>query len=203
MTKPKFIFPAAAFFLVCLFSFTASSAQTNPQTRQAEPSYEVVLQVLTASDAAADKSVVPQTLSNVVKKLKTTYPFSNYRVASTYLQRVANTGNIDFRGASNEANQDIYAPVFSDWSFNQLLAFPYTEPQNFVSIRNFKFGQRVPIKTAGVNDKSSFVVSYEAIGLSMQMLNLPVNTPTVIGTLSTPKSGELMFLILTVKPVEE
>ena len=205
MNKPKTVFSIAAFFFVCLCGLTNSFAQ-NP-IKQAEPSYEVVLQVLIASDTATDKSAaVPQALSNVVKKLKTNYSFSNYRVASTYFQRVANTGDMQFKGVSNEPNQDIYAPVFSEWSFGQLINMPDSKGQNSISIQNFRFGQRVPVKTANFNGesgKSNSVLNYEAVGLTMQKLSLPLNTPTTIGNLSASKPDEMMFLVLTIKPVEE
>ncbi len=206
MNKPKFIFSTATFFLVCLLSFATSFAQT-PVRQQSEPSYEVVLQVLIASNTASDKSVaVPQTLSNVVKKLRTNYTFSNYRLASTYLQRVANTGDMQFKGVSNEPNQNIYAPVFSEWMLGRLTNMPDSNGQNSISIQNFRFGQRVPIKTASFKDdsgKSNDVTNYEAVGLTMQKLSLPLNMPTTIGNLSTSKLDEMMFLVLTVKPVEE
>ncbi|HXG86072.1 MAG TPA: hypothetical protein VNI84_18780 [Pyrinomonadaceae bacterium] len=195
MTKPKFIFIVAAFFLVCLVCSIDSFGQA-PNKQQTEPSYEVVLQVLIASNAANDKSTVPPTLSNVVKKLKTTYSFSNYRVASTYLQRVANTGTVEFRSVSTETNQNNFAPIFSDWTLNGLQSLINQRGQNSIQFQSFRFGQRIPIRTA------SGVVNYEQVGLTIQRFGLPENTPTVIGTLSTSKSDELMFLILTVKPTE-
>lgn len=205
MFKLNFIISAAAFLLVC-FSVNSPAQEAPRAKRQTERSYEMVLQILTASDSAADsRQAVPQTLSGVVKKLKNTFAYSNYRLTSTYLQRIANTGNMDFKGVSAEPNKDVYAPVFSDWTIGQLTAFPYIEPQNFVSIQNFRFGQRIPVKTGGFqeNNKSNSPVNYEAIGLSTQKIDLPVNTPTLIGTLSTSKSDELLFLILTVKPTDE
>lgn len=208
MNKPKFIVSVAAFFLACLLNLTNSFAQV-PTNQQTQPSYEVVLQVLNASNNVADKSnaVVPQTLSSVVKKLKTNYTFSNYRLSLTYLQRVANTGNLEFRGVSNEPNQDVYVPIFSEWSIRQLLTLPDARGQNSITIENFRFGQRVPVRNGASltdqNGKSSAVINYEHIGLTMGRLNLPVNTPTVIGNLSTSKPDEVMFLILTVKPAQE
>ena len=206
MNKPKLIFSTATFLFVCLLSFTTSFAQT-PTKQQSESSYEVVLQVLIASNSAADKSaVVSQTLSNVVKKLKANYTFSNYRVASTYLQRVANTGDMQFKGISNEPNQNVYAPIFSEWMLGRLTNMPDSNGQNSISIQNFRFGQRVPIKIATLRDdngKSNDVTNYESVGLTMQKLSLPINTPTAIGNLSTSKSDEMMFLVLTVKPVED
>jgi hypothetical protein len=203
MNKPNFIFIAAAFSLVCLFS----AANSFGQSQQPQTSYEVVLHVLTASNAASDKSIaVPQSLSNVVKKLKNNYSFANYRVSSTYLQRIANTGNMEFKGISNEPNQDVYAPIFSEWTLGQLISLPDATQQNSILIQNFRFGQRVPVKTANYKDesgKSNAVLNYEAVGLSLQKLILPVNVPTIIGNLSTSKADELTFLILTIKPTEE
>lgn len=205
MNKPKFIFSIAAFLFLCLLGFTTSFAQS-PTRQQSESSYEVLLQVLIASNTAAPNSTaVPQTLSSVVTKLRTNYSFSNYRLTSTYLQRIANRGNLEFKGVSNEPNQDVYAPIFSEFTLGQLTNSPDAGGQNSISIQNFRFGRRVPIKTADYKDdtgKSNAVVNYESVGLSMQKLNLSLNTPTIIGNLSTSKTDELMFIVLTIKPIE-
>lgn len=199
MTKSKTIFTTAAFFIVCLLSLTNSFAQTETKQRQAEPSYEVVLHILTASNTASEKTSIPQTLSNVVKKLKTIYSFSNYRLDSTYLQRVANTGNIEFKSVSNEANQsqDNYIPIFSEWTLGGLQSLPNSKGQNSIQFQNFRFGQRVPIRT------QTGVFNYEQIGLTMQRFGVPENVPTIVGSLSTVKPNELMFLVLTVNPAQE
>jgi hypothetical protein len=198
MNKPKFIFSIAAFFFICLLSFSTSFAQTENQPKQAEPSYEVVLHVLAASNIANDKTSVPQSLSNVVKKLKTTYTFSNYKLASTYLGRIANTGNFEFKIVSNEAsqNQENYVPIFSEWSLGALRNLPNEKGQNSIQFQSFRFGQRVPVKT------SAGVVNYEQIGLTMVKFSVPENVPTIVGSLSAAKPDELMFLVLTVKPAE-
>lgn len=199
MNKPKIRFLIFTFLTVGLFGSTFSFAQADSKPQQqAEPSYEVVLQILTASNVAADNKSVPQTLSGVVRKLKTIYPFSNYQLILTYLQRTVNTGDAQFSGVSSAAgqNQENYAPVFSEWTIGQLRSLLNERGQNSIQLQNFRFGQRVPIRTA------SNVVNYEQIGLKMTKLSLPENTPTVIGSLSTSKADELMFLVLTVKPTD-
>jgi len=202
MNKPRFAFSVAVLFIICLIAAAESFGQN-----QQQPSYEVVLHVLTASNTAGGNSaVVPQSLETVVKKLKTNYSFSNYRLSSTYFQRVANTGNMEFKGISNEPNQDVFAPIFSEWSLGQLLTLPDSRGQTAISIQGFRFGQRVPVKTSSSTDqvgKSNSVLNYENVGLFLQKLNLPVGAPTIIGNLSTSKADELVFLILTVKPTEE
>lgn len=197
MNKPKTIFTITAFFIVCLLNLTNSFAQTDAQTRQAEPSYEVVLHILTASNSAGGRQSIPQPLVNVVKKLKNTYSFSNYHLDSTYLQRTA--GSIEFKSVSNvlNQNQESFTPTFSDWSLVGIKSFPLAQEKKLIQFQSFRFGQRVPIRT------STGVVNYEQIGLSIQKISLPENVPTIIGSLSTSKPDELMFLVLTVKPTEE
>lgn len=206
MTKPSFIFPAAVLFIVCFIGAVSISAQASAPVRQAEPNYEAVLHVLSASNnASADSAAAPQALSNVVRKLKSNYAFTNYRVTSTYFQRVANAGNMEFKGVSTEPNQDAFAPVFVDWTLGQLQNLPDAKGQNSIQIQNFRFGQRVPVRTSTVTDasgKTNAVVNYEYVGLSMQKIGLPLDTPIVIGNLHSSKPGEMAFLVLTVKPVD-
>lgn len=207
MNKPKFIFLIAAFLLVGLLSPAAAFGQTENPSPRAEPSYEVVLQILVASSGAADKNNVPQELSNIVRKLKTTYALPNYRLTSTYLQRIANTGNVEFKSISTlpAQNQNVDAPVFSEWTLGRLQTMTGANGGSAIQLQNFRFGQRVPVRTASLRSDggSTPVINYESIGLTMQKLNLSANVPTVVGSLSTSNPEELMFLVLTVKLAEE
>lgn len=198
MTKLKIISTTAAFCIVFLLSLTNTFAQTQPKP-QAETSYDVVLHILTASNNSGDKSSVPTTLSNVVKKLKTIYSFTNYRLDSTFLQRVANNGSIDFKSVDNTPtqNQENRPQSFFDWSLLGLQILPNASGQNLIQFQSFRFGQRVPIRTTtdGFN--------YEQIGLTIQRFSMSENVPTIIGSLSTSNPNELTLLILTVKPAQE
>ncbi len=203
MNKLTFIF-FATFFLVGLMCPTFSFAQTDKA--QADVSYEVVLQILIASNTG-DKTNLPPVLSGAVKRLKNDYAFSNYRLNATYLQRIANTGSVEFKTISNETaqNPNTYAPVFMEWTIGQLSNLPNDKGQNSIQLRNFRFGQRVPVimgSSKTENGNSAPIINYEQIGITMQKLSLPENVPTIIGSLSTSKADELMFLILTVKSAE-
>ncbi len=90
MNQPKISFFLAAFFVVCL-SLNASFAQT-PPNKLSEPSFNIILQTVIASNDGG-KSDMPAALSGIVKKLKAEFPFSNYRLASTSIQRIANKGS--------------------------------------------------------------------------------------------------------------
>ncbi len=208
MNKPKFIFKFFLFLLV--LSAGNTFAQTETKQPQADPCYEVVLQILIASNNAAEKNAVPPTLSNVVKKLKTLYAFSDYRLTTTFLQRMSNS--IEYKSLLNDfsQNQDktspaFSEPVFSEWSLRNLRNLPSANGRNSLQFELFKFGTRIPVMTERVKDeggKTVPVVSYESVGITTTRFSLNENEPTVIASLATSKPDELMFLVLTVKPVE-
>jgi hypothetical protein len=204
MNKPKFIFK----FFLFLLALSASSifAQTDAkQPQQADPCYEVILQVVIASNNAAEKNAVSPSLSNVVKKLKTLYAFSDYRLTTTFLQRTSNS--IEYKSLLNDfsQDQDKSTPVFSEWSLRNLRNLPDSAGRKSLQFEVFKFGARVPVTTERTKDESGKivpVVNYESIGIMTSRFSLNENEPTVIGSLATSKPDELMFLILTVKPAE-
>ena len=200
MNKSKITFPIAALLFICLLGLTNAFAQTeNPRPQPpVEPSYDVVLHTLTASNKLNDKTSIPASLSNIVRKLKTIYSYSNYRLDSTYVERVANTGNVNFKTVSypEGQNQDNFTPIFSEWSLTGLRNSSEGQKTNLIQFQNFSFGQRIPIKTAAGS------VNYEQIGINTKF-SLTENMPTVVGSLSTFKPDELIFLILTVKAAQD
>jgi len=203
MNKPKFIFKFFLFLLV--LSVTNTFAQTETKQPQADPCYEVVLQILIASNNTAEKNAVPPTLSTVVKKLKTLYAFSDYRLTTTFLQRTSNS--IEYKSLLNDfsQNQEKTAPVFSEWSLRSLRNLPNSAGRNSLQFEVFKFGTRIPVTTERVKDeggKTVPVVNYESVGITTTRFSLNENEPTIIASLATSNPDELMFLVLTVKPVE-
>ncbi len=196
MTKLKSAFSIAAFVFVLLLNSTASVAQ-NPPKIQSEPSFDVVVQTIVASNNPIDKSDVPQMLAGVIKKLKTDFSFSNYRLASTYMQRVANLGNVEFKGVSNDAsqNQEKNSATFSDWSLVGLESLLDEKGQATLQVQRFRFGQRVPVATGSV-------VTYESVGFTTKF-SLTKNVPTVVGSVTTATPDELMFVVLTVKSADQ
>ncbi len=205
MNKSKTFFSIVALFIFCLANAAASTfAQTENKPPPADPVYEVILHTLVASNNAGGKTDVPQTLSGAIKKLKTNYAFSSYRVTSTYLQRVAGGGNIDYKSVVNRLSQtQNTSPIFSDWSLYGLRSLEDSKGQSSIQFQSFRFGQRVPV-TTGIKDengKVSSMVNYEQIGLTLNKSGLPISEPTVIGSLATA-DDELMFLVLTVNLTE-
>lgn len=199
MNKPKFF----VFTLLFLFGLTNAFAQTEPEKNTIEPSYEVVLHVVVASDNPSEKGKLPPQLSGVIGRLKNDYAFSNYTLAATFLERMSASGVIGHTGILNQLKQaNDEKMYFSDWGLSGLKAGKDEKGKALVQFQTFNFGAKVPVVTtiSGKGDGGE-IINYENIGVRITKFNLPENAPTIIGSLSTPKTDEFIFLILTVRPV--
>lgn len=202
MNRLNFIFK----LVLCLAVFTTAanvSAQTETKPpAAAEPTYEIVLQLLNASNAPSRNADAPA-LAALVKRLKTLYAFSDYRVTTTFLQRTSNS--VEYKSVTNDFSQSANqsAPAFSDWSLRSLRLVADAEGRKLIQFDSFRFGARIPITVQNLSDgKSLPVTSYEPIGISNTRFTVRENEPTVLGSLATSSADELTFLVLTVKPVE-
>jgi hypothetical protein len=197
--------PLRLLVFVCLFSAAAAIsalAQTDDRTR-GEASYEVTLQVLLGSNDAGARSELPGKLENVTRQLRSTFGFTNYRVASTFFARVGNNGNFEYKSTADLQGRESTdeALTFLNWS---LISFRKVD--NGFRAQSFKFGSQVPVRTATAKDESgkqSFVVNYESIGLSLSNIGVPVNVPTLLGTLTMPRTSGMLFLVMTANPADK
>ena len=183
--------------LLLLLSTTFLFGQ--PPAPQLEPSYEVALQVVIGSNDTAARADLPASLTSISRQLKNTFQFQNYRLANTFIGRVSNTGNIEYKSVSNifgEPTEGGDAPAFLEWSLGTFHAMPAG-----FQARSFRFGARIPVVTRQTKDTAP-MLAYESIGLTMNTIGLPINRPTLVGTLSLPKTSGTVFLIATIKPVE-
>jgi hypothetical protein len=180
----------------------ALSVSAQPEATQLEPSYDVALHVVIGSNDGAARAELPGNLASIAKQLKGNFAFTNYRLANTFFGRISNTGTVEYKSVSNILGQetDADSPTFFEWSMNN-----FRVVQNGFQARGFRFGARVPVRTGTVKDAtgaSSPVVNYESVGLSMNMIGLPANTPTLVGTITLPKTAGTIFLVALVKTPE-
>lgn len=190
------------FLLSILLLVSSAVAQADPRN-PIEPSYDVVLQLVIGTDDRASGQPLPQNLSGVTRQLRGNYPFAEYRLANTYLGRIANGGNFEFKSVSTIFGRGVESetPSFLEWSLNGLRSGPNAAGKNDLSV-GFRFGARVPIRvsTRDEGGKQFPVFNYEPIGLNSARVTMPENTPTVLGTLSLPGTNATMFVVLTFKP---
>lgn len=191
------------FSLLSVALLSVAFASNAAAQQQLEPSYEVALQVLIGSNDTGARGELPSSLSTIAKQLKNNFSFNNYRLANTFLGRVSNNGNIEYKSVSNVFGEESNAEgpqSFLEWSLVNFQVY-----QTGLQARQFRFGARIPVRTmgsAGEGGKTVPIVSYEHIGLSVNTIGVPVNKPTLIGTINLPRSSGTMFLVATIKPAE-
>ena len=200
MNLSKHLFSLAIFAIFIAGSIGTAFGQTDaPGTQQAEPTYEVFLHVVVGSNDAGAGTELPQSLSNLTRSLRGNFPFSNYRLANTFVGRISNNGTIEHKSVSNILAQqtDGESQTSLEWSLANFRAM-----QNGFQARSFRFGARVPIRVGTTQNPGGGVtpiVNYESVGLTMNTIGLPANMPTLIGTISLPKTTGTMFLIATIR----
>ncbi len=174
---------------------------------QVEPSYNISLQLVIGSNDAQTRPDLPAELNNVSRQLKSSFTFTNYRLASTFLGRISNTGNFEYKSTSNIFGQESSGATqsFIEWSAVQFRAMPNAAGQTGFQTQSFRFGARVPVLIAERKDeggKALPVYNYEQIGLNLSKVGLSQNTPTLIGTLNLPGTTGTIFLVMTVRSAD-
>lgn len=183
-------------------------AQSDSSRSRLEPSFEAVLQVVVASNDTAEGVALPGNLRAVAGALKTNYGFTNYRLYNTLVGRIGNNGTLDYKSVSSSVGQleDSDTPTFFEWTLGSLVSAPDAKGQAAYQAQPFRFGARVPVKVSnfavGDSGRTVSTVNYEPVGLTVNRLSLAENTPTLIGSLSLPKTTGTLFLVLTIRPVE-
>jgi hypothetical protein len=184
---------------ICLLCFITGAYAQSDQ-RSPESSFEITLSVLAGSNDSSQKGELPATLSPIARQLRSTFGFTNLRLADTYVGRIGNNGNIQYKSLANiDAAPRSDTPSFLDWQISGLRNAANGAP-NSVYIASFRFGARVPV-VIGPSANSS-PVQYEGIGLTVDRMTATVNSPVLIGTVALPKAdGGRVFLVLNVTPV--
>lgn len=193
--KPKFIFTIAVLSLFCLASSANSFAQQDA-AKQAAPNYKIYLDTIIATNNAGDNKKLSASLSNALRDVKSD-AFSDYYLFSNSFERIGVGGQVthnSFYDSLGQRKIDKYS-VYSSWTLGKLKEFSDEKERNVIQFDNFTYQARVPNQTATV-------VSFEDIRLYISNFNVPQNTPTLIGSLSIPKSDEMLYFVLTVKPAE-
>ena len=200
MNQLKSIFTSV--FVLCLI--VISSAALYGQ--QVEPSYEISLQLVIGSSDTADRSELPTELAAVSRQLKRRYSFASYKVATTFLGRISNTGTFQYQSVANISGKEYTpgSPTFLDWSVSEFRSMPTSKGQTGFQAQSFRFGAKVPVVTGAREEagKSSPIINYESIGLSLNKIGLSENVPTLIGTINLPGTSGTICLVMTVRSAD-
>lgn len=203
MYKPniiiKFILPVA------LIVLGGVSAPIYAQSGS-DPSYEATLHVLIGSDDTTQRSDLPKSLEAVAGQIRDNFNFKSYRLMNTYYGRLANSGSLEYKSVSSLKNVSTEpdAPTFLDWQLANFKSEPAAAGGNPLSMQLFRFGARVPVIVSQIptgDGKERPVTNYETVGLTLNRLSISEDAPTLVGTISLPRTTGTVFLVLTIKRV--
>jgi hypothetical protein len=214
MKKRKFL-SAMLLVLCAALCLTSGSLNIQAQTAQAdtkqaeaqvdETNLDTQLYLIVGTNQDVGDAKLPSSLDGIVKQLRATLPFKNYRLAATLINRVKNEGRLDLSwiggplasapGAS-PAN-----PSFSQFKVRQVKLVRNSEGQQLVQMAGFNFGARFSIQTGAAIAANGAVApsfSYENTGLATD-ISMREGEPVIVGTLNIGPSGDAIILVVSAK----
>ena len=198
-------FLIAMLLLVCVAAGRSVQAQAAQDTAD-DANLETQLYLIVGTNQDADDGKLPAALDNVVKQLRATLPFKNYRLAATLINRVKNQGRLSLSwiggplASPNGAASNV-TPSFSQFNVREVKLIRNTENQPVVQMLGFNFGARVPIQTPGAIAANGAVapsVAYENTGVSTD-ISMRESEPVIVGTLNVGPSGDAIILVVSAK----
>ena len=200
----KQMFLSALLLALCLVSAGLTVQAQSPDPDEANLDTQLYLIVGTNQDV--DEPRLPATLDNVVKQLRASLPFKNYRLAATLINRVKNEGRLDLSwiGGPLAAQSGVASsttPSFSQFKVRQVKLLRNSENQSVVQMLGFSFGARIPIQTPGAiaaNGAVAPIVNYENTGLATD-ISMRESEPVIVGTLNVGPSNDAIILVVSAK----
>jgi len=200
--------------LVVTSSSVSSLAQGFPQVSDQEKAsdskniqvnLDTQLYLIVATNQDVEDSRLPATLDSVVKQLRASLPFRNYRLAATLVNRVMNGGRLDLRWVGGAfgapAAASATTPSFSEFKVRTVTLTSNTEGQSVVQMAGFSYGARIPIQVGAVASSgvpAAPVINYENTGLNTD-ISMREGEPVVVGTLNAGPSGDAIILVVSAK----
>jgi len=193
--------------LVLLVAAGRSVQAQAAQDTADDANLETQLYLIVGTNQEADDSKIPAALDNVVKQLRATLPFKNYRLAATLINRVKNQGRLSLSWiggplASPSGAATNVTPSFSQFNVREVKLIRNTENQPVVQMLGFNFGARIPIQTAigavAANGAVPPTVAYENTGVSTD-ISMRESEPVIVGTLNIGPSGDAIILVVSAK----
>jgi hypothetical protein len=203
MKKRNFL--SALLFALCLMTLSL-----NVHAQQAdgpdETNLDTQLYLIVGTNQDVEDARLPASLEPVVRQLRASLPFKNYRLAATLINRVKNEGRLELNWigappASPLAAASNVTPSFSRFSIRQVKLVRNAENQTIVQMVGFNFGARIPIQTTpslAANGAIAPAFNYEPTGLSTD-ISMREGEPVIVGTLNVGPSGDAIILVVSAK----
>ena len=185
----------------------AASVSVYAQEATDEANLETQLYLIVGTNQDVDDAKMPAALDSVVKQLRSTLPFKNYRLAATLINRVKNEGRLDLSWiggplASPAGAATAVTPSFSQFKVRQVKLVRNSENQQMVQMLGFNFGARIPVQTpvsvASTSGTFPTTVAYENTGVSTD-ISMREAEPVIVGTLNIGPSGDAIILVVSAR----
>jgi hypothetical protein len=184
-------------------------AQTTDQAtpaakKEEETNLDTQLYLIVGHNQEVEETKLPAALEPVLKQLRASLPFRNYRVSVTLINRVKNDGRLNLKwiggplivsgAATNQT------PSFNEFKVNNVRLFKNEAGQTFVRLDGFGFGARLPIQsgTAIASTGPAPPIMYEHTGLNTD-ISMREGEPVIVGTLNVGPSGDAIILVVSAK----
>jgi hypothetical protein len=198
-------------FLTAILLVLCTAVYLNVQAQAAqdpadEANLDTQLFLIVGTNQDVDDAKLPASLDTVVKQLRSTLPFKNYRLAATLINRVKNQGRLTLSWiggplASPTGAATNVTPSFSQFNVREVKLMRNAENQPVVQMLGFNFGARIPIQTPGAiaaNGAVAPAVVYEQTGVSTD-ISMRESEPVIVGTLNIGPSGDAIILVVSAK----
>lgn len=187
-------------------SVQAFPFQTQSEQKDDETNLDTQLYMLIATNQDVDDTKLPAALESVVKQLRASLPFKNYRLAATLINRVKNEGRLNLKWIggplfSTATTASAGTPSFNEFSVNSVKLVRDGSGREYIRMDQFRFGARVPIQTSSTvaSTGAGFpVINYEPTGLGTD-ISIREGEPAIVGTLNVGPSGDAIILVMTAR----
>jgi len=208
----------ALFVLLCITARNSSalaqssgSTQADPQVgKDDETNLDTQLYLIVATNQDIDDAKLPASLDLVIRQLRASLPFRNYRLAATLVNRVKNEGRLNLRWiggpfATPSGSASAVTPSFSDFNIRTVRLVRDSAGQQLVQMAGFSYGARIPIQTGTAiasNGPAAPIINYETTGLNTD-ISMREGEPVVVGTLNAGPSGDAIILVVSAKRTQK
>jgi hypothetical protein len=175
------------------------------EKQEDETNLDTQLYLLVATNQSVEDTKLPAALEPLVKQLRPSLPFKNYRLAATLINRVKNNGRLNLKwigGPLGVSTAPTINPSFNEFKVVGVKLVTDAAGQMIVRMEGFSFGARIPIQTGAAtlasNVAAAPTVNYESTGLSTD-ISMREGEPVVVGTLHVGPSGDAIILVMSAK----
>jgi hypothetical protein len=186
-------------------SQSSSLIPSQADKKNDDTNLDTQLYLLVATNQSIDDAKLPVALDPVIRQLRASLPFKNYRLAATLINRVKNDSRLNLKWIGGplvpSGTVSTTTPSFNEFRVNNVKLVTDATAQQIVRMEGFGFGVRIPIITASTvasNGPMAPIINYESTGLNTD-ISMREGEPVVVGTLNIGPSGDAIILVISAK----